>query len=421
MEGHGISASMGRVCTPDRPDSPAYVDELKAVGVAAGLDRVGVTHADPFDDTRGVLERRKAAGLHGGMQFTYRNPARSTDPARALRGARTLIVGAYAYPTDTDSGDALAGRGPLGRVARYATADHYASLRVGLQAMATRLEVDGWSARVLADDNALVDRAAAQRAGLGWYGKNANLLLAGSGSWFVLGSVLTDAELPNETDGVADGCGPCSRCLDHCPTGAIVSPGVVDARRCLAWLVQAEGVFPVAFRIALGDRLYGCDTCQEVCPPSIRSTVPSRSGRSSHAGEWSRVELRARPARAGGGGASHTGTWVPVLELLAGSDGELLDRFGRWYIPRREARYLRRNALLVLANTASLPAEPPVVAAIGQALGDADPIVRAHAVWAARRLGLDPMLAVLVDEPDPLVQAELVGDVARRADTPDAR
>ena len=123
----------------------------------------------------------------------------------------------------------------------------------------------GWRARVVADDNALVDRAAAERAGLGWFGKNSNILLPGAGSWFLLGSVVTDAPLPTAAP-VGDGCGSCRRCLSACPTGALVGPGVLDARRCLAWLLQATGVFPFEFRVALEGRIYGCDDCQDVCP-----------------------------------------------------------------------------------------------------------------------------------------------------------
>ena len=158
------------------------------------------------------------------------------------------------------------GAAATGVVARYASDDHYGPLRHALGVIAERLQRDGWQARVIADDNALVDREAARRAGLGWYGKNTNLLLPGLGSWFVLGSVVTDAPLPPAVELVADGCGACRRCLPACPTGALVAPGVLDARRCLAWLVQAPGVFPLEYRAALGDRLYGCDDCQEVCP-----------------------------------------------------------------------------------------------------------------------------------------------------------
>jgi epoxyqueuosine reductase len=383
------SASMGAVRGTD------LVDELRLVGRRSGLHRLGVAPAGVLVDTRAVLEERKAAGLHGGMQFTYRNPERSTDPSRALPGVRAIVVGATAYPAEVPDPGGLRARGPLARVARYATGDHYGRLRTGLDTVAARLREDGWRTRVVLDDNALVDRAVAQRAGLGWFGKNANLLLEGEGSWFVLGSVLTDAPLPADRP-VPDGCGSCTRCLDGCPTGAIVAPGVVDARRCLAWLVQAEGVFPVDHREALADRIYGCDTCQEVCPPTRRG---------GH-----RRDVEAPPP----GGA-----WVALLEVLDADDDQLLREFGRWYIPRREPRYLRRNALIALGNTAPLPVDGRVAAALGRALRSADPLVRAHAVWAARRVGRDDLLDELVTgvpaEEDPDVLAELMRSVNPRS------
>jgi epoxyqueuosine reductase len=385
------------------------VGELVALGRAAGLAAVGVASAEPFESTRGDLEDRKARGLHGGMAFTYRNPARSTEPERALAGAQALVVGAWSY-LRADAGD----EGPRhGVVARYAWDDHYAELRGALQQVAQRLTDDGWKARVLADDNALVDRAAAQRAGLGWYGKNANLLLPGQGSWFVLGSVVTDAPLATTgPDGrVPDGCGTCTRCLDGCPTGAIVAPGVVDARRCLAWLLQADGPFSRDHRIALGDRIYGCDDCQEVCPPNRRAQrllepapVPRSIGRAPGA----RTDEAAKAASGGGAGAR-----VDLVELLSLSDEELLARFGRWYIPRREARYLRRNALVVLGNVGDAK-DPETVAALQRALADPDPLVRAHAVWAVRRMGRSDLLGGVADDPDPLVQEELRADVEVR-------
>jgi epoxyqueuosine reductase len=280
-------------------------------------------------------------------------------------------------------------------VARYAWEDHYTPLRLALTAVARELEAAGWRCRVVADDNALVDREAAHRAGIGWYGKNANLLLPGRGSWFVLGSVVTDAPLATRGRPLADGCGGCTRCIDGCPTGAIVAPGVVDARRCLAWLLQADGPFPRDHRVALGARLYGCDDCQEVCPPNHRAdrTDP--------------VALRAGP------GAQPV---VDLLDLLAASDDDLMARFGRWYVPRREARYLRRNALVVLGNVAD-PGDPAVAAALCRALADDDPLVRAHAVWAVRRLGRSDLLskvADVADDPDPLVRAELEAVVDAR-------
>jgi epoxyqueuosine reductase len=169
---------------------------------------------------------------------------------------------------------------------------------------------------------------------------------------------------------------------------------VVDARRCLAWLLQAEGPFPLDHRAALGDRLYGCDDCQEVCPPNHR------------------IE-RVDPAAAHGHDAEPV---VDILELLAATDDELMARHGRWYIPRRQARYLRRNALVVLGNVAD-PESPAVAAALRRALADADPLVRGHGVWAARRLGRDDLLgevAGLDHHPDPLVRAELEAPVEAR-------
>src|SRR5207237_3646669 len=150
-----------------------------------------------------------------------------------------------------------------GVVARDARSDHYGALRAASGVLADELRAEGWKARVLCDDNALVDREAAHRAGLGWYGKSANLLLPGQGSWFVLGSVVTDAPVDAGSEPVADGCGACTRCIEACPTRAIVAPGVVDARRCLAWLVQTSGPFPIEYREALGGGLYGWAACQE--------------------------------------------------------------------------------------------------------------------------------------------------------------
>ena len=364
---------------------PAPIIQL---GLGAGLDAVGVADVEPFDEARAEIERRRDAGMHAGMAFTFRNPARSTDPRVTMPGARTLVVGALRYdrvPRPEHPPE------PAGRVARYSWVDHYGTLRSALTEIAGRLRTDGWSAMVLADDNALVDRAAAHRAGLGWFGKNANLLMPGQGSWCVLGSVLTDAPFTPQAQPQPDGCGSCTRCIDGCPTGAIVAPGVVDARRCLAWLVQAPGTFPHDHREALGDRIYGCDDCQEVCPPNRRL---SRQGDDT--------VRRLEP----GGDSSTVEAWVPLLDLLAASDDELIARHGRWYIPQRQPAYLRRNALLALANTADA-SDPEVVAAIAAALADPDPIIRSHAVWAARRLGLIGLVELVAGDTDPLVAAEV--------------
>jgi epoxyqueuosine reductase len=291
----------------------------------------------------------------------------------------------------------------VARVARYVWADDHDRLLAGLQAVCDALVDAGHRACVVSDQNHLVDRPVAERAGLGWFGKNANLLLPGRGSWYLLGSVLTDAALGDAIVDVParppvdDGCGTCERCRPACPTGAIVAPGTVDARRCLSWSLQVTGSFPRDQRVALGDRLYGCDDCQEVCPPN-------------------RLELR-RAAPGGTGTPVTLGradqAWVPVLGVLAASDADLLAAHGRWYIPERDPRYLRRNALVVLGNVGD-GTDPDVRSALASALADPDALIRAHAVWSARRLGCDDLLVDVLRDPDPDVQAELALPVVER-------
>jgi epoxyqueuosine reductase len=307
------------------------------------------------------------------MQFTYRNPDRSTDPSRIVDGARSLVVGAWDYRRpvpDGRPGTSGPGTRPAGVVARYARRDHYASLRAALGQVARRLQADGWRAHVVVDENALVDRAAAQRAGLGWYGRNSLLLLPGRGSWFVLGSVVTDAPLertpPAGHSSPAEGCGSCRRCMAACPTGALVDDGVLDARRCLAWLLQAPGPFPVEYRAALGGRIYGCDECQEVCPVN-------------------RVADRRRPPA---GSESDTVAVVDLLSLLEATDEELLVANGRWYLAERDPRYLRRNALVALGNVGD-GRDRATAATLARWAGADDALLAEHARWASARLGLD--------------------------------
>ncbi len=364
-------------------DGSSLAADLRAAGIAGGLARVGFASVEPLVEARVAIEQRLADGHDAGMQFTFRNPGRSTDPRTALPSARAAVVGLATYPAALDDDPDPAE--PMGRVAWYATEDHYARLDAGLQAIADVLRRRDHRAVVVADANALVDRAIAERAGLGWFGKNANLLAPGLGSWFVIGSVLTDAPLAAHDAPLGDGCGTCRRCLPACPTGAIVAPGVIDARRCLAWLVQRDGDIEPWARMAMGDRIYGCDDCQEACPPDRQLAREQRVGEIS-------------------------GRFVPLVDLLASDDETLLARHGRWYLPRRDPAVLRRNALVALGNTGD-PDDPRVVAAVADHLGHRSAMVRRHAVWAARRLGLVALLDAVVDDPDPGVRAETVAEV----------
>jgi epoxyqueuosine reductase len=345
--------------------SDRYTRSLLAIVREAGADRVGVTTAEPFVRARAAIESRIAAGYSDEMQFTFRNPQRSTTPTMSVPGARSIIVAARSYYTiddehDDEHEDEESGVVIPARVARYARRDHYEPLREALRAAAARLKRDGHRATVFADDNSMVDREVAWRAGLGWYGKNANLLLEGLGSWFVLGCVVTTAELATTEREVDDGCGACRRCIDSCPTGAIVEPGVVDARKCLAWLVQKPGTFDVVFRDALGTRIYGCDDCQEVCPPSRRGAI-DRSERGDRAS-------------------------VDALEVLAAPDAEVLRIAGGWYVADRDPRWVRRNALLVVGNAGVVHDE--VVSVLARYINGDDALLAEHARWAAGKLGV---------------------------------
>lgn len=360
---------------PAPSDRALLGEALVELGFEAGLVAVGIASADIFAETRANLVERKLEGLNGTMQFTYRNPERSTQPDRILSGASALVVGAWGYRHEEPTPDATgwsSGR-PKGSVARYARSDHYTSLRRALAPMASLLRSNGWRATVVCDDNALVDRAAAHRAGLGWFGKNSLMLLPGFGSWFVLGSVVTDAPLRPRTASSptphAQGCGSCTRCLTACPTGALVAPGVLDARRCLAWLVQAPGSIPLEYRRALGARVYGCDECQQVCPinkAADRRNPPPPPG------------VDCEPS-------------VDLLDLLAATDDELMANHGRWYVPDRDPRYLRRNALVALGNVGRGD-DPATEQALRHWSSVDDPMVAEHARWAALELGRPDIL-----------------------------
>ena len=385
--------------TRNGPLEPSTISQrtelLLGVGRAAGCDAIGIARAAVFSEARTELERRKEEGLSDDMGFTYRNIVRSTDPSTALPNARSLVVAARRYRrADVDAPTPASGR-----IARYAWSDQYTPLREALGEVSQTLRSWGYRTRILVDDNALVDRAAAYKAGLGWFGKNANLLLPGQGSWYVLGSLVTDADLQPASEPVADGCGTCVRCIDGCPTAAIVTPGVVDARRCLAWLVQKPGPFPMEFREALRDRIYGCDDCQEVCPPNRtfdRKEAPEAP------------DLSAQP-------------WTELCSLVTDTDTQLLARHGRFYLPARDPNVLRRNALLALGNVLadwakenSLAPEKISAAELGrQVIVDAllheSPLARGAAAWAAGRIGaLEALRSRVGEEHDETVIEELM-------------
>lgn len=335
-------------------------EQLRDAALGAGCSAFGICSTEPFEVEIATLESRKAGGMHGRLGFTYGDPERAGDLRRSLPWARRLVVAAWPYLPEAGSpGDSVPASG---RIARFATEDHYRGLGAVLERVAGLLESAGYRSVVLADDARLIDRAAAVRAGVGWWGKSSMVLVPGSGPWVLLGSVATDAELPI-TEPMRRDCGTCVACLPACPTGALVEPGVLDARLCLAHWLQVPDVIPRSLRRAVADRVYGCDDCLDACPPGDRLL---RTGK----------RQRGR---------------VDLIAILGAEDAALLARFGHFYLPGRHPRYLRRNALVALGNTGGDGA----AAVAAGFLGHPDWLLRAHAAWAVEVLGGSMSAAVL--------------------------
>lgn len=328
--------------------------ELRQLGEELGLDIVGAAPAAPYDETERHIRERRERGLFGSMRFTLAQPEISCHPEGLLDGARSVISAALCYYVP--GGQPAPGQG---RLPRYAWRDHYGLLRERLDMLGLRL---GGRYRVLVDANQHVDRAGAERSGVGFIGKNTMLITRTHGSWVVLGTLVTDVEL-EPTPPLDAGCGSCTLCIDACPTGALSDdePGVLDATRCLSYWTQTAGEMPEDIMNALEDRVYGCDICQEVCP-------------------WNRgIEKRRR-------GEPLPADAVPAVRLAdwLEQDGEqLIGDLDRLFIPRNDPRWVRRNALVALGNRAL----PDAAGAAARFVDDPEPVLRRVAERALSRLG----------------------------------
>jgi epoxyqueuosine reductase len=324
-------------------------EDVRRLGLELGLDAVGVTRAEAYTETERHIRDRRARGLDAGMKFTMARPDESCHPETLLPGAKSVVSAALCYWRP---------EAPLepgrGRLARYTWSDGYAVLRERLDALGRRL---GGSYRVLVDANQHVDREAAARSGIGFYGKNTMLITRRHGSWVVLGTLVTDLEIEPSAPLGTD-CGACTLCIDACPTGALDEPGTLDATRCLSYWTQAPAPIPDEYRAPLEAQVYGCDICQDVCP-------------------WNRgIEGRRADLPAGDG-------TVDLVAWLEGDGRELVAGFERLYVPRNDPRWLRRNAAVALGNSGG-PEHVPVLA---RAAAGEDAMVAEHAAWAIARIG----------------------------------
>ena len=346
-------------------------ERLARLAARHGLELVGVTSAKPMPEDRQRMEESVAAGRMARMEWMGgTRPSRATDPGQHDPSARSVVVVAAPYSGEDRAAwdpqpDALqralapvlAGTPsvPAGRIARYALGtDYHAALRARLESLAAAMRLEGLPAGEIAyvDDRPLAERGFAARAGIGWIGKNTNLLThQASGSWVFLGAILSSAELPADAP-IRSSCGSCTRCLVGCPTGALIAPQTIDARRCISYLtIEHPGVLDAWESAALGDWIFGCDVCQEVCPVN--------------------------------GVADDDGPLlvplVPLIEWLLGLGARAFGRaVGATALTRAGRHRLLRNALAALGNSG--PLDPDARLLVERAARDSRAEVRGQAL-----------------------------------------
>jgi epoxyqueuosine reductase len=323
--------------------------KIKAAAYGRGFVLCGIATLGPAE-TVAQFDAWLAAGYHGEMGYMARGAERRRDSRLAVAGATHAIVVALDY----------GGKEPGGAVARYARGRDYHDV------MLERLgELHRWiesevgrnvAGKAYVDTGPILERDLARKAGLGWVGKNTMLIHPRHGSFFFLGALLVALDLEPDDPFAAEHCGTCTRCLDACPTQAFAAPGVLDARRCISYLtIELKTGIPESLRKAVGDHVYGCDVCQDVCPWNVRF------------------------ARALDDAALAPREQIDAAAMLGLDDAAFKERYHGTAVTRAKRRGLLRNAAVVLGNRGDAAARAALQRA---AEGDPDPLVREHAAWA---------------------------------------
>ena len=340
--------------------------EIVGRATALGFDTCKVTSAAPPRHGR-EFQAWLAEGAAGEMDWMARGEEKRCDPQKVLPGVRSVIVVALNY---FQSDHAPQPVGPaIGRIARYAWGDDYHEVMLHkLEKLSAFLSEHGGTQKCYVDTGPILERDHAAEAGIGWHGKSTMLIDPKLGTWFFLGEILTTLELPFDAP-QEPRCGTCQRCFVACPTGAIVEPHRLDARRCISYLtIELKGSIPLELRPLIGDRIYGCDDCLDACP-------------------WNRFASASREAAFAAGPA----VGMPLRDYLALDDAQFRALFRNSPIKRIKRRGFLRNVCVALGNVGNHDDLP----ALGQAAHDTEPLIAEHAAWAieqihAREAGIFP-------------------------------
>jgi epoxyqueuosine reductase len=334
---------------------------LKAQAYGLGFELVGITTLGPMD-AADAFDQWIERGYAGEMEYLPRGAVKRRDSRLPLSGATCAIVVGLSY----------GGRAPAGPIARYARGDDYHDV------MTARLgELHRWlesemerpiSGKAYVDTGPILERDLARRAGLGWFGKNTNLINPRIGSFFFIGVLLVDLDLQPDVPFEADRCGSCTRCLDACPTDAFVEPRVLDATKCISYLtIETKGSIPPTQREAVGGLIYGCDICQDVCPWNVRFSQEIRED-----------AFLPRDVVSGD-------TRTVARRILSLNDESFRQEFKGSPMKRAKRRGLARNSAVALGNVGTVEDVPALTAAVN----DRDPVVVEHAAWALERIERD--------------------------------